>query len=227
MSDCWLSVVIPTLNEQELIVALLQSLQPLRQAGAELILADGGSDDATVVLARPWVDHCVQSGPGRARQMNAAATVARGTWYWFVHVDTELPNDLVRALQSLRESRQRWGFCCIRLTGDEWYFRLIARMMTIRSRCSAVATGDQCLFVQAELFRELGGYEEIALMEDVALCKRLREVGRPLLLESTVISSSRRWRERGVIKTVVLMWALRLAYWLGVSPARLVKYYYG
>jgi len=221
-----LSIIIPTLNEAEAIGGTLAALQPLRARGCEVIVADGGSADATVSLARPLADAVVASEPGRARQQNAGAAAATGDVLLFLHADTRLPADAdLLIADGLRATGRVWGRFDVRLTGRHPMLRVIERMMGLRSRLSGIATGDQAIFARRDWFRAVGGFPEIPLMEDVALSKALKQLGPPLCLRETVTTSSRRWEQRGVWRTMVLMWRLRLDYWLGADPARLADRY--
>ena len=199
-----LSIIIPVLNELAALERCQSSLYRLRSQGVELIVVDGGSSDGTVQVARQITDQLIISAPGRALQMNAGAAVARGDVLLFLHIDTALP------AQALRNPA----------------FRVIETAMNLRSRLTSVATGDQAIFVRAALFREIGGFPALPLMEDVALCKLLRRHHKPLNLSARVISSSRRWEQGGITRTVLLMWRLRLAYFLGADPADLHRQYY-
>ena len=221
-----LSIIVPTLNEGEAIGEALAALQPLRARGCEVIVADGGSADATVALARPRADAVVSSEPGRARQQNAGAAAAAGEVLLFLHADTRLPADAdALVADGLGGSGRGWGRFDVRLTGRHPMLRVIERMMGLRSRLIGIATGDQAIFVRRDWFRAVGGFPEIELMEDVALSKALKRRGRPLCLRETVTTSSRRWERGGVFRTMALMWRLRLAYWLGADPASLADRY--
>ena len=221
-----LSLILPVLNEASIAVSALQALQPLRSAGHELILVDGGSTDDTVVLGGPLVDRVETSAPGRARQMNAGAAVARGAVLWFLHLDTRVfPGAAGQILDGLLASGKEWGRFDVRLSGRHPLLRLVERLMNLRSRLSGIATGDQGIFVRRELFWTLGGYPEIPLMEDIALSRDLKRQGRPLCLTKRLTTSSRRWERQGVLRTVLLMWRLRLAFFLGADPVNLAKAY--
>lgn len=221
-----LSIIVPVLNEAEGIGETLTSLQPLRARGCEVIVADGGSTDASRDLAVPLADRVVASPRGRARQQNAGAAAALGDVLLFLHADTRLPVDADRLVtDGLRTSGRGWGRFDVRLTGRHPMLRVIERMIGARSRLSGIVTGDQAIFVRRDWFIRAGGFPEIPLMEDVALSKALRRAGPPLCLRETVVTSSRRWERRGVWRTMALMWRLRLEYWLGVDPERLAERY--
>ncbi|MDH5300702.1 MAG: TIGR04283 family arsenosugar biosynthesis glycosyltransferase [Gammaproteobacteria bacterium] len=224
ISEIKISVVIPVLNEQVGIVAHLQRLQLLRQRGHEVIVVDGGSDDQTVALASPLADCVLQVGRGRARQMNAGAASASGDVLLFLHADTTLPEQVESELMCALRTHG-WGRFDVRLSGSAWVLRLVERMMNWRSRLTGVATGDQAMFVRRPLFVGVRGFPEIPLMEDVALSKTLRRYARPWCSRLRVVTSSRRWEQNGPWRTIWLMWRLRLAYFLGVSPQELAKRY--
>jgi rSAM/selenodomain-associated transferase 2 len=221
-----ISIVVPTLNEEAEIEATLRALAPLRARGHEVIIVDGGSTDETIRLARPHADLVTSTEPGRARQMNTGAGTARGAILLFLHADTRLPDDADRLIQEgLALSGKGWGRFDVRLTGRHPLLRLTARALSLRSRLTGIATGDQAIFVKREWFEQAEGFPPIPLMEDLALSRTLRRRGRPLCLRQHVESSSRRWEERGIIRTILLMWRLRLAYYLGADPVELAKKY--
>jgi len=220
-----LSVIVPTLNEGAVIESLLRELQPLRQAGCELIVSDAGSADDTCVLAGQLADKVVSGTAGRALQMNRGAEAAAGDWLWFVHADTRFQHPTIEFLELFRRMSSDWGFFAVRLDADGASYRLIETLMNIRSRFSRVGTGDQGLFVRRELFEQLHGFALIPLMEDVELSKRLRRLSAPRFVARPLLTSARRWQRQGMVHTILLMWRLRLAYFLGVSPQRLAKHY--
>ncbi|MBV9774905.1 MAG: TIGR04283 family arsenosugar biosynthesis glycosyltransferase [Gemmatimonadetes bacterium] len=221
-----ISVVVPALDEAAGIADTLATLRPLRGRGHEVIVVDGGSTDGTAEIAAPLADRVVRSGRGRARQQNAGAREAGGDVLLFLHADTRLPPEADRAvLEGLRRSGRGWGRFDVRLSGRPPALRVVERMISLRSRVSGIATGDQAIFVRRKWFEAAGGFPEIPLMEDVALSRALKQRGRPLCLRERVVTSSRRWEERGIARTVLLMWRLRLAYWLGADPERLARSY--
>ena len=226
MNAAALSVIIPVRSEAQALPLLLADLVPLRAAGAQLIVVDGGSDDGTREQAAGPVDQLLQSEPGRARQMNACAAVANGEYLWFVHADTRVGAPAVASLLDVLARRPCWGRFDVSLSAPGLAFRLIGSMINLRSRLTGVASGDQGIFVARATFDVLGGYAQIPLMEDLELCRRLKRLARPQCLRPPLSTSSRRWERGGVWPTVLLMWRLRLAYYCGASPEQLARQYY-
>jgi rSAM/selenodomain-associated transferase 2 len=216
-----LSVVVPALNEAQGIGAALRALAPLRARGHEVIVADGGSDDGTREIAAPLCDRLLVAPRGRAAQMNAGARAACGDALVFLHADTRLPP---RADEVIVESLKThaWGRFDVAIEGRHPLLPLIAGAMNLRSRLTGIATGDQAIFVRRAAF---GGFPEIALMEDVAFSKAMKRRGPPACLRGRVLTSGRRWESRGVLRTVALMWRLRLMYFLGARPEALARRY--
>jgi rSAM/selenodomain-associated transferase 2 len=221
-----LSIVMPVLDEGSQILAALAALMPLRERGVEIIIVDGGSTDATVGEARSFGDLVTAAPRGRASQMNAGARLAMGEVLLFLHCDARLPDDADRiVLESLERSGRHWGRFDIELAGRPFLLRLVAFMMNQRSRFTGIATGDQAIFVRSEAFLRVGLYPDIPLMEDIALSKGLKRLGPPVALRERVVASGRRFEAKGVWRLIFLMWALRLAYWLGADPKELAQRY--
>jgi len=221
-----LSIIIPTLNEAAVIAETLSSLKAQLNSDAEIIIADGGSEDRTVALSRPFTDIVIHSPPGRARQMNAGALAAKGDVLLFLHADTRPPDDFISAIeQALFTDETVWGYFDIRLSGDRQCFRIIEKMINMRTAITAIASGDQALFVTRQAFENLGGFPDIKLMEDIAFSRRLKRMSRPARIRQRATTSSRRWQENGVGRTILLMWYLRLAYYFGIDPDRLWQRY--
>ncbi|HEX9432520.1 MAG TPA: TIGR04283 family arsenosugar biosynthesis glycosyltransferase [Burkholderiales bacterium] len=216
-----LAIVIPTLNEAAGIRAALEALAPLRARGHEVIVVDGGSEDATMALALPLATHVVKAPRGRALQMNAGARAARGDALVFLHADTRLPAHADELVLGALE-RSSWGRFDVEIEGRHRLLKTVAAAMNLRSRLTGIATGDQAIFVRRDAFP---GFPEIALMEDIALSRELKRRGRPACLRARVRTSGRRWEARGVLRTIFLMWRLRLLYALGVAPQRLAREY--
>ena len=223
-----LSIVIPCLNEAAGIVAALERLQPLRQRGVEVIVVDGDSSDGSAALAAALADRVLTAPRGRASQMNAGAAAARGAVLLFLHADCTLPANGDRMIvDGLQAGGKRWGRFDVNLDGAHPLLGLIAFMMNWRSRLTGIATGDQGMFVTRGRFAEAGGFPAIPLMEDIALSRNLKAGGAPLCLRARITASGRRWEARGALRTMLLMWRLRLAYFLGADPADLALRYDG
>jgi len=221
-----LSIIMPALDEGEHITAALDALADLRALGAEVIVVDGGSRDATIQRARLRADRVLTAPCGRASQMNAGAAQAAGDVLLFLHADTRLPRDTdYVVLNGLERSKREWGRFDVKIEGRSPLLTVVGWLMGLRSRLTGIATGDQAIFVRREAFQAVGGFPEIALMEDIALCKRLKAVSRPVCLDERVITSGRRFEQYGVIKTLLLMWRLRLRYFFGADPAELARQY--
>jgi rSAM/selenodomain-associated transferase 2 len=222
-----LSIIIPTLNEAVHIVATLTPLQAMRARGAEVIVIDGESADATTELAKPLADlvlHCPSAQHSRAVQMNLGAARASGDVLWFLHADTVVPPN---ADQLILGDSTGWGRFDIEISGASKMLPVVGWFMNYRSRLTGIATGDQALFVSREVFSQIGGYPDQSLMEDVEICKRLKKISPPRALPERVITSGRRWEKYGVWRTILLMWQLRLRYFFGASPKDIYLAYYG
>ena len=204
---------------------MLDHLQVYRNNGHEVIVVDGGSTDSTIDLAKPLVDRVVGSDKGRAKQMNAGAEVAKSDVLLFLHADTVLPEGACELILSSINNDYQWGRFNLRLSGEKILFRIIEFFINWRSRLFSIATGDQAIFVKRNVFEALEGFPDIPLMEDVAICKSLKRQSKPMCLNNTVTTSSRRWEQHGIFRTVFLMWRLRFLYFMGVSPEHLVKHY--
>lgn len=218
------SIIIPTLNEKQAIINCLTPLQAYRDYG-EIIVVDGGSTDSTAKLAEPLVDKLIPSKQGRAIQMNAGAENATGDVLIFLHADTLLPEDALIAINRAINHHGKWGRFDVELGGNHPLLKIVAWFMNWRSRLTGVATGDQVIFVDKRLFESVGQYPVIPIMEDVALCKKLKHINPPVCLKAKAISSGRRWEKFGVVKTILLMWSLRLRYLLGQDPQTLATLY--
>ncbi len=225
-----IAFIIPTLNEASTIAAVLQPLQSARMAGHVVVVADGGSDDDTVALAEPYADQVINCAAGRALQMNKGAQAeAAGSVdvLLFLHADTQLPEQGVELVcQAFSDPTVRWGWFDACLGSSDWRLGVIARAMSLRARLTRVCTGDQALFVTRQQFEAVGGFPELPLMEDVAISKALRRSARSVVIRQPVITSGRRWESHGVMRTVWLMWKLRLLYFMGASPDHLARIYY-
>jgi rSAM/selenodomain-associated transferase 2 len=224
-----ISVIIPTLNEEQ---ALGQTLADLPSSHAlETIIVDGGSTDGTLTVARAFCAEIsnarvVGAPTGRARQMNEGAKVSRGNILLFLHADTRMPNDAPRFIESaLANPSVVGGRFDVQFDTRSGWGPVISTLMNWRSRMSGIATGDQAIFVRRHVFEQLGGFADIPLMEDIEFSRRLKRAGSVVALRQTVRTSFRRWKQQGPLKTIFSMWTLRFLYWVGVSPSRLSQWY--
>ena len=218
-----LSIIVPSLNEADGIAGALSALAPLRGRGVEVIVVDGGSRDGTAARAQPHADLVIGAPRGRAVQMNAGAARARGDILLFLHADTLLPESAdALIVDGLKRTRRGWGRFDVAIAGRHPMLKVVAWLMNLRSRITGIATGDQAIFVRRAAFP---GFPEIALMEDVAFCARMKRLGAPACRREKVRTSGRRWESRGVLRTILLMWRLRLAYFLGADPEELSRIY--
>lgn len=219
-----LTIVLPVLNEAAIIVAALQALAPLRARGAEIVVADGYSRDGTAQFAKPFADRIVTVRRGRGTAMNAGAALGTGDTLLFLHADTTLPDNADRLIDAALAHRA-WGRFDLRIAGGHPLLAVVARMINWRSRATGIATGDQAIFVTRQAFDAVGGFPALPLMEDIAISRRLKRLCRPYCIATPAVTSGRRWERNGVIRTILLMWRLRLSYYLGVEPALLARLY--
>lgn len=228
-----ITVVMPVLNEAQALAVTLP--HTLTLGFDELIIVDGGSTDGTIDRLRAVAQQVPHDSPslttisapaGRAGQMNAGAVAAQSAVLLFLHADTLLPDEArMEITQALADPAVVAGRFDVRFDRHTPLSHTIAWLMNVRSRWTGMMTGDQTLFVRADTFRALGGFAAIPLMEDLELSRRLKRAGKVASLRAQVVTSYRRWAHCGPLRTIVRMWSLRLLYWLGVSPHRLVRYY--
>jgi rSAM/selenodomain-associated transferase 2 len=220
-----LSIIVPTLNEESAVGRTLAALRT-GAPGAEIIVVDGGSRDASVARARALADLVLAAPRGRARQMNAGARAAHGDLLAFVHADTLVPPTFARDIaNALSDPMVVGGRFDVELDDPAFVYRLIGALISVRSRLTRTATGDQALFVRRQVFERLGGYREIEICEDLDFARRLTRAGRVACVRSRVLTSARRWQKHGIVRTVLTMWAIRIAFLCGVPPARLKRHY--
>lgn len=218
------SIIIPVLNEEKSLPSTLGAL--LRLNPDEIIVVDGGSTDKTCDIAANERVILATSLPGRAKQMNLGASLARGDVLLFLHADTLLPSSANQEVVSaLEDPGCVGGRFDVRLDARGWVFRIVGFLISLRSRLTKVATGDQAIFVRRQVFEDLGGFPDIPIMEDIALSRALKKKGRVACLRSRVVTSGRRWEKEGVWRTILRMWLLRLLFLAGVSPFRLRRFY--
>jgi rSAM/selenodomain-associated transferase 2 len=230
MHQC--SIIIPTLNEAAHLGETLRALESYAST-CEIIVVDGGSRDNTVALARRYTwARVIEFGKAqRAAQMNAGAAVASGKVLLFLHADVSLPQDFISAIQTALHNKQCIGQCvggCFAFGFPPEVsraFRLYARGINWRTHWGWNVSGDQALWVRREIFDQLGGFRSLPMMEDLEFFAALKQCGRVALLKQPVIVSPRRWQKRGLVRTALLMYALRLGHWLGIAPATLKRFF--
>jgi rSAM/selenodomain-associated transferase 2 len=223
-----ISIIIPVLDDATALRQLLDDLDAIGHVDAERIVVDGGSSDGSVDIAEGRVDCVVRAPRGRSRQLTAGVAAATGSWLWLLHADTRVDAGMWQALQrAIAIPGAAWGRFDVRLDGDRFAFRLIETLMNVRSRWSGICTGDQGMFVRRDLLELVDGIPDQPLMEDIELSKRLRRYAKPVCLDTRLRASARRWEQHGIVATILLMWRLRLEYFVGVSPDVLARRYYG
>lgn len=222
-----LCIVLPVLDEAATLAARLHALEGLRRRGARVVVVDGGSQDRSLAIAREHADLALSAPRGRASQMNAGAAACPADVLLFLHADTVLPDDADTLVRHATQGPRAWGRFDVRIDSPRPALRLVGAMMNWRSRWSGIATGDQAIFVRHALFQRIGGFPDLPLMEDIAICRLLKRHGRPACLRERVTTSARRWERHGVWRTIWLMWRLRAAYFLGADPRELaIRYGY-
>jgi len=220
-----LSVVVPMLNEERSISATLLRIRD-GAPESEVIVVDGGSSDRSVEHARDHCDLLLTAPRGRSRQMNVGAAAASGEAIVFVHADTIVPRSFARDIEAALTSQAFvGGRFDLALDDARIAYRILGKLISLRSRLTRSATGDQAIFVRREILERLGGFAEIELCEDVDFARRLRRSGRIACLRSTVVTSARRWQQDGLLRTTLRMWLIKSMFLLGVSPQRLKRHY--
>lgn len=220
-----IAIIVPMLNEQAHLAGLLEHLRSLKRQGAEVLLVDGGSQDGSADIARCAGFTVLSAARGRASQMNAGARATTAEVLLFLHADTRLPANALSLVESSLASGPAWGHFRVCIKGCSRMLPVVAALMNWRSRLTGIVTGDQAIFIMRAAFEAVGGFPEQPLMEDIELSKRLRGFGRPICIASHALTSGRRWDTRGVWRTILLMWSLRLSYWWGTSPDQLAQRY--
>ncbi len=215
------SVIIPVLNEAEHIAATVASAN-----NAEVIVVDGGSADDTVRIAQDLgVKVLLSHTANRAQQMNAGAQMATGETLLFLHADTLLPSQFDTMIRQATSRNIVAGAFALQIDGDFWGLRLVEIGVNMRSRIFALPYGDQAIFLNAKLFKQLGGFTNLPIMEDFELVCRLRRRGKIALISAPVITSNRRWQKLGIIQTTVLNQVAIFAYLIGICPEKIIAWY--
>ena len=236
-----LSIVIPVLDDADALGLLLRDLGPVPRQGArgaapadaaqcagpaiELIVVDGGSSDDSVAVAERAGARVVRHSRGRGQQLDAGIRAATGDWLWLLHADSRISAAVLADIGSLGGRAPAWGRFDVALAQSP-LLRLVAAAMNWRSAITGICTGDQGIFIHRELLAAAGGVPRQPLMEDIELSKRLRRLARPLRMRAVIRTSARRWRSHGVVRTILLMWWLRIRYRFGAAPERLARQYH-
>ena len=235
------SIIIPILNEADNLAHLFENIYDLNPAPQQIVVVDGGSTDNSVAIVKAFIRNSsiknqstielqiIEPSAGRATQMNAGAAQATGDILLFLHADTQLPimaiNDISLAMKKA-DNNYQWGRFDVRLNSRNPILWLVSAMMNGRSRLTSIATGDQAIFITSDLFKQIDGYPNQPLMEDIELCKSLKGIAKPTCLSSKVTTSARRWQQHGIWHTILLMWQLRFDYWRGESAESIKQRYY-
>tara|TARA_B100001996_G_scaffold121304_1_gene91687 strand:- start:6276 stop:6941 length:666 start_codon:yes stop_codon:yes gene_type:complete len=212
-----LSIIIPTKNESKIILKTLLPLQKLRKNKiCEIVLVDGGSSDSSIKLAKPYVDKILISQSDRSIQQNIGASACRNDLFLFLHADTQInPTDVKNI--SLCGEKIIWGFFKIKFDSNKKKYRFLEFFINLRSILFKYGTGDQCLFINKNIFYKVGGFPNIRLMEDIEICTSLKKICKPKVINSRVISSPRKWESDGFIKTIIKMRIYRILYFFGIN----------
>ncbi len=218
----------PVFHERERIHDLIDHLHRVNsEENFELIIVDGAEEKDTLRDIHHSHVIKISSEKGRARQMNAGASVAKGDILIFLHADTELPIHALKKIQSLTEQREYVGGAFdLGIKSDKFVFKVIGVLSSLRSRLNRIPFGDQAIFIRREYFKRIGGYKELPLMEDVELMRRIRKSGDKIrIFYDRVMTSPRRWEKEGVIYCTLRNWTLQTLYSLGISPHKLANFY--
>jgi rSAM/selenodomain-associated transferase 2 len=220
-----ISVIVPMLNEEQVIAATLDAIRGGAPA-SQILVVDGGSTDRSVEIVHSRGESVLGSPRGRALQMNRGAAAADGDVLAFIHADTIVPSTFAHDLEvALADTATVGGRFDLMLDEPSFACRMLGALISIRSRIMRSATGDQAIFVRRDTFAQLGGFAEIDICEDVEFVRRLKRMGNIACLHSKVVTSARRWRRHGLARTVLRMWLIKSLFLAGMSPAWLKRQY--
>ena len=220
-----ISIIIPVYNEADTIATTLEQLIPY--PGEEILVVDGGSKDQTREIVAAFPARLLSSPAGRGVQLHQGALAARGEILLFLHADTLLPRDWTTHVdQILARPRTAAGAFRLGIDSRKKGFRLIELGANLRSHLRQKPYGDQALFMLRETYFQAGGFPDWPLMEDVALVRQLRKIGRIRLARARVTTSARRWERLGLVRTTLRNQLIQAASLMGVSPGRLARWYY-
>ena len=219
------SIVIPTLNEESTLSSNLKFLRSLKEKlEAEIIVVDGQSYDKTKEIARSLTDKLYDVNPSRSSQLNKGITHADGEYYIFLHVDTIITDKGINSISNINDDF-KWGFFPVKLDQKSLCYSFLTFCINLRSKLFNYCTGDQVLVIKKSTFYEVNGFREISLMEDIDISDRLKKIFDPVILDGHAITSSRRWKKHGYLRTILLMRLIRLLFYLGVDTKILAKIY--
>jgi rSAM/selenodomain-associated transferase 2 len=221
----YLTIIIPVFNEENSIEKTLLSAASNDQV--EIVVVDGGSWDKSVEIAKKYGVKIKFSQPGRAKQLNVGSKEAQGKVILFLHADTQLPKGYLQCIQNAMLEKHNYVAGAFRLSfnSTQKSLKCIAAAANIRARFLQFPYGDQAIFLRTDLFRELGGFAELPIMEDFHLIQRVRRQGRICILDQQIITSARRWQQKGILKTTLINQLMLLGYLLGVSLDVLAEFY--
>ncbi|MEK9629970.1 MAG: TIGR04283 family arsenosugar biosynthesis glycosyltransferase [Nitrospinota bacterium] len=219
-----ISIIVPTLNEERGLAETLKHIQQL--APHEIIVSDGGSNDKTLEIAAAFTKNVVEGPTGRALQMNAGAEIATGDILLFLHADSRMePASLEKISNSMEDSEEIGGAFSLHIDSEKWSLRLINQFANLRSKYLGMAYGDQAFFVKNTIFKNMNGFAEIPICEDIDFFKRLRKAGPVILLKEKVLTSPRRWNKEGIWFTTLRNILIATLFELRFPPRILTKWY--
>ncbi|MEW6600318.1 MAG: TIGR04283 family arsenosugar biosynthesis glycosyltransferase [Nitrospirota bacterium] len=220
-----ISIIIMTLNEEELVGGLLLSLRNIDNT--EIIVSDGGSIDRTCRVASRYTDKIIRGEKGRGRQLNAGAALATGDILWFLHVDSTPPDNFKEhILNTLETPGVAGGAFTLAIDSDLNSLKFISRVVELRSMISGIPYGDQGIFVKRDIFEKIHGFKNIPLMEDIEFGRRLKKEGKIAIIKPKIITHARAWERYGVLRTTLRNWLYVTLFFMGYSPYRLYERYY-
>lgn len=221
-----ISILIPALNEEKLLERALRSARA--EPAHEIIVVDGGSSDRTCEIAGRYADIVVSCRANRARQMNLGASLATGSILLFLHADCILPPGALSAIaRACRDPEVVGGAFEFKLDSPRPLMRAISYLSRLRARALKLPYGDHGIFVKREVFRAMGGFRELPIMEDFDFSRRLKRRGKISFIGCCILASARRWEQNGIIATALVNWLLALCFVLGVPAERLERWYTG
>ncbi len=221
-----ISIITPVLNEEQQVVSFLDALNPYENI-VEHIFVDGGSTDRTRALLQQYPVKLLCSPPGRGLQQNMGAEAAGGDILLFLHCDTRLPDNFPALIQeALHKPGRGAGAFSLAIDHPGWPYRLVEKGANLRSRLLNLPYGDQALFMKKSVFNSVGGFPDHPILEEIALLRRLRQLGSIGIIAAPATTSARRWRRLGIVRTTLVNQILLAGFFMGFSPQRLARIYF-